>query len=109
MSVPGSNSVSRPYQLSETMGVAHAAASNRRTLGLTAGPHHVGPGDVQRPAAGCVERGVVRRPDMIQPLHVGRPVDIARVLRPGHDEAQVRQPCGRLQQEALKDGLPVWL
>ena len=91
ISRPGSKSVSSPSQTSEMIGVPQAAASNSRTLGRQPARDHVGAGDVQREALRGVERGVLGRRQMLDALDVGRPVDVAGILRPGDDEAQLRR------------------
>ena len=79
ISRPGVNSVSSPGQLSLTIGVPHAAASNSRTLGENPAATMSRAGDVQREARGRVEGPVISGLHVDDARDVGRPRD----RRPG--------------------------
>ena len=55
-----------------------------------AGPDHVGPRDVQREPARCVEAGVIGRGHMIDALDIYRPRDVVGIERAGDREFEMR-------------------
>src|SRR5215212_1609588 len=78
--------------------------ANARTI---ARADHVGPRHVKRIAALSIESRMVPWGNVIDPLHVRRPVYVRWVLRTCYNEAQMRRlPC-RLDQKPLQGRLPV--
>src|SRR4051812_5232510 len=71
------------------------------------GRDHVRARDVQGVALTAVEARMLTRRQVLDPVEVGRPAHVVRILRTGHGETEFRQAARWLQQEAVERGLPI--